>query len=119
MVKVEQTLCCPDLLRLPELPVEAVLADVHHVSLHVLLVHRPQVLHDLLTHSGLARGGAPGHPDQEGSSSPHFLWHLELSPLCLLDLDLGAGAGLPLHQSLLSCSLSLAGVTGALSQTWS
>ena len=102
MVKVEQSLCCPDLLRLPELPVEAVLADVDHVSLHVLLVHCPQVLHDLLTHSGLAGGGAPGHPDQEGSSSPHFLWHLELRPLCLLGLSLGlgAGAGLTLHQSL-------------------
>ena len=98
MVKVEQSLCCPDLLRLFEVPVEAVLADVDHVPLHVLLVHRPQVLHDLLTHGGLARGGAPRHPDQEGRSSSHFLRHLELRlcPLCVLCP--GAGAGLPLHE---------------------
>ena len=96
MVKVEQSLGCPDLLGLFEVPVEAVLADVDHVPLHVLLVHRPEVLHDLLTHGGLARGGAPGHPDQEGGSSSHFLRHLELRlcPLCVP----GAGAGLPLHQ---------------------
>ena len=40
MVKVEQSLGCPDLLRLFEVPVEAVLADVDHMPLHVLLVHR-------------------------------------------------------------------------------
>ena len=66
MIKVEQALGGPDLLPLPELPVEAVLADMHHVPLHVFSVHGSEVLHDLLAHSGLPRGGAPGYPDQEG-----------------------------------------------------
>ena len=49
VVKVEESLVSPDLLTLLQISVERVLRYVDDMSLCILLIDLPQVLHDLLT----------------------------------------------------------------------
>ena len=67
MVEVELAHVGQDALCLIELPVEGVLGQRHDLLLHVGLVVLPHSLHQPLADGGLTRGGAPRHPDHEGS----------------------------------------------------